>query len=308
MSELALPATAWSGGTRLDFARILAGSSHDLLSGSLLVAGDPGGSFHLRSGAIVEVTSPGAPGVDTLLLRSGRVSEADWASVVRAAAADGAIGVELVSRELIGAAELQLICVMAALDGALAVGMGRIDGLTLDHDPGDRGLAAPEGIEPEWLLRETERRITALNSSGLSISPFHDRLTRTNAGAAWLSGCTAGERREILRRADCRRSARDIAFLLGRSLYAVTVEVSRMLNEGLIETVPALGNPPASALGSDPGPTAERPPGAAQAPRLPHRLPGASGINDVLPLRPVSARWQPPPALLRRYGAADEQG
>jgi hypothetical protein len=276
-----------------DFARILAGSSRDLLSGTLLVAGDPGGSFHLRGGAIVEVSSPGAPGVDTLLLRSGRVSEADWASVLHSRAGEGGIGVELVARELVGAAEFQLLCVMAAVDGALAVGMGRIDGLTLDQDTCGHCAAALDGIEPEWLLRETERRITALHSSGLSISPFHDRLARTNDGTAWLGRAAAGERREILRRADSRRSARDIAFVLGRSLYAVTVEASRMVVEGLLRAVPALAGEPGPATAADGVP-------------LPQRLRGASGINDVLPLRPVAAGAAlPPSVLVTRYHAAE---
>ncbi|MFE0460149.1 MarR family transcriptional regulator [Kitasatospora sp. NPDC058965] len=306
-----LPVTARPGGPRVDFARILAGGSRELRSGTLLVAGDPGGSFHLRDGAIVEVTSPGAPGADTLLLRSGRVSESEWASVCHAGAGDGGIGVELIARDLVGAAEWQLICVMAAVDGALAVGLGRIDGLTLDGEGCGDCLAALEGVEPDWLLRETERRIRALRSPGHAFSPFHDRLVRTDAGAAFLGRSTTGDRREILRRADGRRSARDIAFLLGRSLYAVLVEVSRLLGEGLLATGPAGGSPggagppPAGRLArTTPAPDH---PVAAPAP-LPQRLPGASGITEVLPLRPAAGAWRPPSALVAKYRAGGGTG
>ncbi|MFD7629750.1 hypothetical protein ACFV7Q_27625 [Streptomyces sp. NPDC059851] len=259
----------------LELARTLTGAPLDQISGTLLVAGDPGGSFQLRGGAIVEVVSPGAPGAETLLLRSGRVSEADWTSVTRSCPPERPVGAELVARELVGAAELQLICVAAALDGALAVGMGRIDGFSLERDTHDCRLAALRAIEPDWLVGEVERRIRALVSRRRPFSPFRTRLGRTEAGTASLD-TTAGERREILLRVNGRRSARDIAFLLGRSLYAVAVEVSRLLGDGLVEAVvPARFKEscvrPATAAGD-----------------LPRRLPGASGITDVLPLRPAA--------------------
>ncbi|MFB6618069.1 MarR family transcriptional regulator [Streptomyces sp. NPDC056367] len=260
----------------LELARALTEAPLDRISGTLLVAGDPGGSFHLSRGAIVEVVSPGAPGAETLLLRSGRIREADWASASESSTAGRPIGAELVARKLVGAAELQLICVAAALDGALAVGMGRIDGFNLERDAYGCRLAAPEAIEPDWLVREAERRIRALVSRRHPFSPFRTRLGRTEAGTAALDAAAAGERREILLRLNGRRSARDIAFLLGRSLYAVTVEVSRLLVEGLVEAVV-----PARAKDHLFGP-------ATTAGGLPRRLPGASGVNDILPLRPAA--------------------
>ncbi|MBW5481068.1 MarR family transcriptional regulator [Streptomyces bambusae] len=260
----------------LELAKTLTEAPLDRISGRLLVAGDPGGSFHLRGGAIVEVASPGAPGAETLLLRSGRLSEDDWASAARRCATERHIGAELVARELVGAAELQLICVAAALDGALAVGMGRIDGFSLERDTYDSRLTALQAIEPDWLVMEAKRRIQALVSRRRPFSPFRTRLGRTDAGSTSLDTTAAGERREILLRINGRRSTRDIAFLLGRSLYAVAVEVSRLLAEGLVEAVA-----PAPSMDSPVRP-------AAPAGGLPRRLPGASGINDVLPLRPAA--------------------
>ncbi|MEV0410535.1 hypothetical protein AB0I68_06880 [Streptomyces sp. NPDC050448] len=293
MSEIDVPARRKPSRATLDLARALTDASRERLSGTLLVTGDPGGAFRLRCGALVEVASPGAPGVETLLLRSGRVSEADWTSVTRSAAVDGRIEFELVARDLIGSAELHLICVMAALDGALAIGMGRIDGFTVHQDAGSCRLGAPEGIEPEWLIYEAGRRIRVLGSLGHSLSPFRSRLARTDAGSAQLSSPATGERQEILLRANGRRSVRDIAFLLGRSLYAVTVEVSRLMGEGLMETV-VTAHPQS---GGSPSPADDRP----SRTQLPHRLPGASGINTVLPLRPVGGHWRPPPALVAKY-------
>ncbi|WP_327381862.1 MULTISPECIES: hypothetical protein [unclassified Streptomyces] len=205
----------------------------------------------------------------------------------------------LIAQDLVGSAELQLMCVMAALDGALAVGMGRINDFTFDRDVHTCRLAAPDGIEPEWLVEEAGRRIRVLGALAQYLSPFRSRLARTHAGSAWIANTGTGERREILLRANGRRSVRDIAFLLGRSLYAVTVEVSRLMSEGLMETVaPADAQSPA-VPSSPPAPVGSRP----VLRQLPQRLPGASGINEVLPLRPVAEHWRPPQTFLAEHRA-----
>ncbi|MEU6237956.1 hypothetical protein [Kitasatospora sp. NPDC047058] len=255
-------------------------------SGALQVAGDPGGQFHFRTGAVVEVSSPGAPDVETLLLHSGRVSETDWTAAVRAGAAGDRAGAELVARGLVGRAELQLVCLMAALDGALAIGMGRIDGFSFDAGAPFQHLAAPQGIEADWLLQEAARRIGVIASLASPHPPFSSRPQRTAAGTTLLDGPVGGDRREILRRVNGRRSARDIAFLLGRSLYAVTVELARMQGEGLVETAPAHRTGSAAENGPAPLPAG----GRTGLPALPVRQRGASGINDLLPLRPVTDR------------------
>ncbi|WP_431679745.1 MarR family transcriptional regulator [Kitasatospora sp. KL5] len=281
-------------------ATVLSATPGGRPSGTLTVLGDPGGVFHLASGIITAVDSPGAPDVATLLLRSGRVGAADWEAACHAGAADGRTGAELVARQLLGAAELQLMCMMAALDGAFAVAAGRVDGCTLAGGPPAHRLPAPQGVEPEWLLQETDRRLRALAALRPPLSPLHDRIgpapgtDRRNAGDGRGSRLT-GERREILQCANGRRSARDIAFRLGRSLYAVTVELSRLLADGLVEIVPP--GPAAPVAGGRPGVTAaRRPPDpspvhqpAGRLP-LPRRRRGASGINDVLSWRPAAGR------------------
>ncbi|MFD0278481.1 MarR family transcriptional regulator [Kitasatospora sp. NPDC127111] len=255
-------------------------------SGALRVAGDPGGQFHFRTGAVVEVSSPGAPDVETLLLHSGRVSESDWTAALRAGAAGDRAGAELVARGLVGRAELQLVCLMAALDGALAIGMGRIDGFSFDPGAPFQHLAAPQGIESDWLLQEAARRIGVIAALAAPHPPFSSRPQPTAAGARLLEGPVDGDRREILKRVNGRRSARDIAFLLGRSLYAVTVEMARMQGEGLIETAPEVRPATATGPGPAPLPAGDRTGRTA----LPVRQRGASRINDLLPLRPLAGR------------------
>lgn len=288
--SLLLPSVVPSDQTTL-LARNLIRARHERFSGTLVVVGDPGGAFHLANGVIVAVESPGAPNVETLLLRSGRVGKAEWAAAYQAGAAGDRTGTELVERTLVGAAELQLMCLMAALDGALSVGMGRIDECLLEPGGGGYHLVAPQGIEPDWLFQEASRRVKALASLRVSLCPFRDRMALTSTGAALLSGSTAGERREILLRVNGRRSSRDIAFLLGRGLYAVTVELARMLSDGLVEVVSSRVAVPVSG----PAEAADR---MQNVTRLPHRPVGAGGlppsqrgmnaIHDVLPLRPLT--------------------
>jgi hypothetical protein len=55
-------------------SRSLAGCGREESTRELRVRGRPGGSFHLRGGLVVGVESPGAPGPEALLLRSGRVT------------------------------------------------------------------------------------------------------------------------------------------------------------------------------------------------------------------------------------------
>lgn len=273
-----------------ELARNLVRARRERLSGTLVVVGDPGGTFYLANGAIVAVESPGAPTVETLLVRSGRIGKDEWAAAYRAGATVGRIGAELIDRTLVGAAELQLMCLMAALDGALSVGMGRMDECILEPGGAVHHLVAPQGIEADWLFQEASRRVKALTSLRVPLCPFRDRMTLTPTGAASAEGSTAGERRDILLHVNGRRSSRDIAFLLGRGLYAVTVELTRMLSDGLVEVVPS---PAAIPLG-EPAGAADR----VSSTHAPHRLPGGSGlprrqrgmsgIHDVLPLRPVT--------------------
>jgi hypothetical protein len=77
------------------------------------------------------------------------------------------------------------------------------------------------------------RRLDALASS--TLSPYRDRVVP--ARGTQPAGLAA-VRREILAHATGRRTARDLAFALGRSLHPVTVEIARMLADGLLEIAP----------------------------------------------------------------------
>ncbi|MFE3192580.1 hypothetical protein ACFXHA_26470 [Nocardia sp. NPDC059240] len=225
-------------------------------TGVLRVTGDPGGDLHVVHGLVVTVDSPGAPGVRELLARPGRICT--------------------------GVADLRVVATMAAVDGCFAIASGWIGSCFWQDLPVDatdpEAMAGPRvvlppvpGVEPGWLLLETDRRLSALGHG--RVSPHRNHLLLTERGRALLSTPGSGRRREILLWANGRRSCRDIAKLLCRSLYAVTVEVVRMLDDDLLGIAPVVAEPP-------PEPIEPPRPGRSL---LPRRRRGASGINDTLP-------------------------
>lgn len=177
---------------------------------------------------MVAVDSPGAPGVEAILLRSGRVSEDDWTAALRDGAESGQAG--LVARGVVGAAALQVTAMMVVRDSAFAIAVGGVDECSVvDGDMVDVPLVS--GLAPSDLIRETARRLDALAS--LPFSPYQERFLPVGdvpLPAAW---------QEIADRANGRRSARDIAFAVGRGIYPVTVEVARMVGAGVLEVVAA---------------------------------------------------------------------
>ncbi|MGW4533746.1 hypothetical protein ACWEOI_22635 [Nocardia sp. NPDC004340] len=243
-----------------ELVRELAQAAATTRTGVLRVTGEPGGDLHIVHGLVVMVDSPGAPGVRELLARPGRTST--------------------------GEADLRVVTMMAAVDGCFAITSGWIGNCFWQSNPHPESADAPgtfedtapqgPGFEPGWLLLETERRLGALAHG--RISPHRNHVQLTERGRVLLSGPGSGHRREILLWSNGRRSCRDIAKLLCRSLYAVTVEVVRMLDDDLLVI---------ASVEADPAPLDPAPiHGVTGRTLLPRRRRGASGINDALPPSP----------------------
>lgn len=224
-------------------ARELVDASVARLCGSLHVIGEPGGIVRVVHGKVVSVESPGAPGVSLLLARPGRAAP--------------------------GAAELRAVGEMAAVDAAFAIATGWIGDCRwrelIPSEYADADRAAAE-IGAERLVAETERRVRALAAG--RVSPHRNRLALTERGRSMLFTAMDDARREVMLRVDGQHSCRDIAFLMGRCLYPVTVQITRLLAEHAVVVPP-------------PRPGAES--AAPRAHPLPRRSRGASGINDRYP-------------------------
>ncbi|WP_329266834.1 MarR family transcriptional regulator [Streptomyces pseudovenezuelae] len=254
-------------------AQALAACGRDGFTGELRVTGTPGGTFHFGDGRVVAVESPGAPGPEALLLRSGRVSGEQWAELVRESGGSRWPATALIAHGYAGAAQLRVVCALALHDAAFAMAAGRVQECER-HATAEPFAQVPLGEPPLRLLQDALRRLTALAGLPHPVHPDRERPVRsgTDAGPGSL-------RSELLTHADGRNTARDLAFRVGRGVYTVSVEVARMLDEGLL----VCAGPPAP-VAVRPLPDGDelrprRPPPVEQSPAtartdLPRRKPG----------------------------------
>ncbi|MGC5013254.1 hypothetical protein ACLQ2R_21055 [Streptosporangium sp. DT93] len=280
-------------------------------SGVLRADGGPGGALWVRNGLVVAATTPAAPGPESLLLRSGRVSEQDWTEAYAVGAPAGRLAAELAARGAIGTAGLEAVCLAATFDAVFAMALYGVESCRVEPAGADDRLPllpVLPGIEVGRLLRETTRRMTLLAAwrrLGLSVRV---RPVPVAVPAPTLLG-TDRIRRAVLERANGRRTPRDLAFVLGKGLFAVMSEVARMAEEGVLD----LGAPGRAA--GDPAPEPEADGQIPDTPSgLPRRRPGTSRINEVLaaagggPItsRPLLALRSLPPQWAGDAGPAGE--
>ena len=297
------PASGASGPPR-SLRQALRDCAAEGLSGVLEVTGEPGGTIYFSGGGVVAIETPGAPGPEVILLRSGRIPEPGWAAAFATAAAGGgggggALGPELVARDLIGVGELEAVLRIALADAMFVLSGGQV--ATCQAEPGavDGQLALEPPAEVGWLLAEASRRMRVL--ALLPGLVEHDRDRMAAAPGAVPPGVILGHGQdEILALANGRRTPRDMAFALGRGVYATTLQLVHMYGAGLLVTashraVTPAGPAPASrpAMASGRGPRAPEPPGALPVRRQSRAQPERDGDPDAgtdLPLRLLRPR------------------
>jgi hypothetical protein len=215
-------------------ARALLACEVERLSGVLRVTGEPGGLIHLTDGNVTAIETAGSPGPDLILVRSGRISEASWAGAFTAAAAGGRMGSELVRRGLIGDGELEAVLRVALADAMFAVAGGRVDDTAVEHASTPSLLPLEQPAAPGWLLFETSRRLQVLAEATDLVRHDRDRVTADPVAPSAVDGVLPPGQDEILALANGRRTARDMAFILGRGVYSLSLELSKMHSRGLV--------------------------------------------------------------------------
>ncbi|MGW1626183.1 hypothetical protein [Streptomyces sp. NPDC002172] len=248
---------------------LLAGLHAERRSCAVLVSGAPGGVIHVRDGMVVGMETPGAPGVEVLLLKSHRITEDDW-TAARATGADPArLALELVAEGLLGAAELEITGQAALFDAAFALALTTPDGWEVT-DPRpllDTGVAVP----PDRLVTENTRRIRLLaNERGATARFARDRLEPAPAARDPRQTARLSPRhRNLMAVADGRRTPRDIAFTLGRGLFAVMLDLRDLLALGLLQPPSATpaGRPSTAPRTPPAPPTAAPRPSSTPLPR-----------------------------------------
>ncbi|MFF0010093.1 hypothetical protein [Streptomyces sp. NPDC005374] len=241
-------------------------------TGTVRVSGSPGGTIHLRGGLVGAIETPGAPTASSALLTTGRIDDEAWLTACATEPDADRVGALLVSTGLIGAAELEIICTAAVFDGAFAMALGPAGG----WDTGDREptLVATPGVEPRALTEEVARRTGVLARAGVApgeLARLRPETSGDGRSGVWLSR----RHRELLDGVNGRRTPRDLAFALGRGLFAVMLDLNRLEALELIrwEVRAAPGNRPSTA----PRVAPESPAGPVPAVGpLPKRRPGGT--------------------------------
>ncbi|WP_062430462.1 hypothetical protein [Herbidospora daliensis] len=243
----------------------------------LRVMGSPGGIVHVRDGLVVAATTPASPGPESLLIRSGRVSETAWNEAFTAGAPDDRLAAELVARGSVGEAGLEAVCLSAVFDAVFAMALFGVE--DSQPEPTDDNDVPPPlpvvpGIERERLARETARRLAITEEwRELGITPFI-RPTAVRPIPA-LTIAADHLRHEILTKANGRRTPRDIAFALGQGLFVVIKEIAALVREGLLTITPPA--PQVDDRKEQSGAQEER-----RQPLLPRRRPGTSKIAKLM--------------------------
>ncbi|MFJ9895822.1 hypothetical protein ACIQPR_21150 [Streptomyces sp. NPDC091280] len=249
------------------------------------VTGTPGGSIHVRDGLVVAMETPGAPGIEGLLLRSGRVEEEAWAEVRASDTTHEHLAAELVARGLVGAGELEVISLGALFDAAFALSLAVPDAWEVTKPV--PVLHRNAGVTPERLLDEVARRINLLAGEPGSVAALARTRVRsvTAAGLPGTVGGLPARHQAVLAHADGRGTARDIAFALGRGLFAVMADLRHLLDRGLVRPdKPVADTRPSTAARGAPSASRSTAPVPASVPvPLPRRRPGRNSAPEPRP-------------------------
>ncbi|MFF3614399.1 hypothetical protein [Streptomyces sp. NPDC002580] len=254
-----------------------------LATGKLRVSGTPGGVFHLRDGCVVAVESPGAPGPEARLLRSGRISGEQWAELLREGGGTRWPEAGLIAHGYAGAAQLRVVCMMAMQDAAFAVVAGDVEAC----DPLDAAFEPYAPVElgeaPGRLLQDAARKLAAVAALPRPVRPDRERPVPAAVLPDEVRDRLPAPQRELLAHADGRRTARDIAFATGLGAYTVTVGMARMLGEGLLE------------LPEKPGPATEVTVRVPPSGTLRQRPPATTDPTESSPQPPTASPEDPAP-------------
>jgi hypothetical protein len=243
-------------------------------SGGLRVDGQPGGRFFFADGGVCGCETPGAPGLEVVLLRSGRVSEQGWNTAYAAAAVAGSpVTSALVTLELLGAGETEALLRTALADAVFAILSGQV-GRWSPVPGADCPLPLSPATHPGWLVAEARRRGQVLGSfPGPPLSP-RDRPVAVY-GATSPARPPGPDSAELRALANGRRTVRDLAFTRGRGLYETMLELARLRADNLVSFTSYQPEAPSqhgiAGVPSDPR-------GNSAAPVLPQRHADRSGI------------------------------
>jgi hypothetical protein len=252
----------------------------DGLTGVLQVIGDPGGTIFLSGGEVIGIKTPGAPSLEVIALRSGRVAEDAWEAAFAAAAAGSTMTAELTGRGLLGAGELEALLRMSVADALFVLACGYVDKCRSEAGAVSVSLPLDPPATAESLLAEATRRMNVLAAIP-GLEGYQRARVEPADGLTTEGAVFGGGRDELLALANGRRTPRDLAFALGRGVYATTLELGRMQTEGLLVTTShRAGLSPAAVPDAD-ADEAATDAQSSSTPALPRRRRGRHSDSDA---------------------------
>ncbi|MET7420530.1 hypothetical protein [Dactylosporangium sp. NPDC005555] len=277
-------------------------------TGALTVVGEPGGVIFLRDGLVNGVESPAAPSVDRLLTAAEVVDERVWETIPSRPAR------ALVEGGHVTAAEIELCAINALYDAAFFVLSTERAELRFAPDI-EHWLGAEGTVTADQLCDHVTRQhriLDEVHPSDVTDTAAVRPVLRPGLDRVLLSGLQW----EIVLHADGERTPQELAGLLGRSAYAVTLDVRRLAAAGLVQPPPPSTEeqppppseaPPAPKASGSAKPT-EAPPapkasGSAKPVEAPATAHAVNGEDDeFLPQRvPGTFTFEDPPASTRRH-------
>lgn len=248
-------------------------------TGALTVHGEPGGVIFLVGGRVNGVESPAAPSIDRLLTAAGLVPERVWETIPSRPAR------ALVEGGHVTAAQIE-VCALQALHDAAYFVLGTLrPELRFDADV-EHWLGADGAVAADQVCDHVARQRRMLDevhpSDATDLAPVVPVL-RPGLDRVLLSGLQW----EIVLHADGRRTPQELAGLLGRSAYAVTLDVRRLAAAGLVVVPEEVVAPPEVVAAPEQARTAiQAPPGEppAEVAALPRRVPGTFTFDDPPPV------------------------
>ncbi|MFF5231904.1 ADAM 12 protein [Dactylosporangium sp. NPDC000521] len=242
------------------------------VTGALTVVGEPGGVIFLRDGLVNGVESPAAPSVDRLLTAAGVVDERVWETIPSRPAR------ALVEGGHLTAAEIELCAINAMYDAAYFVLSTERAELRfapdIEHWLGAEGMVTTDQL-CDHVARQ-RRILDEVHPSDATDTAAVRPVLRPGLDRVLLSGLQW----EIVLHADGQRTPQDLAGLLGRSAYAVTLDVRRLAAAGLLE--------PPQPTGDGPTPSSEPSSSAVSAPVPAAPAPSSSAVPAPVPATQAS--------------------
>nr|BEK69939.1 hypothetical protein KPHV_71660 [Kitasatospora purpeofusca] len=273
----------------------------------------PAGTVHLVDGLVTHAESDRAPDLATLLTTSGRLDPDTWQEAVHRFGPYARVGEALVEQGRLTRGELELCHLGTLYDAACFLLDTPATLASWTFAPGMRHWLGPvAAVGAHRLRREAERRRHLLDriwpSAQLDTVPLRRTAAQAPAPGRHARRVRPPTRRqyELLDRADGRRTAAELARLLGRSAFATTADVRRLAATGLLAgtgvgtgagagAVLGVGSGAGCAAGAGPG--AGPGPGVGTVGTVPVPR-GPRGLHRRVPgaaLAALTGRAAPPP-------------